>query len=278
MCTLSCFLRAFLFSSACLVSIAGADRCVSSISPVTTLYFGVEIVLPCPEHPHTMPASHTDIQIPLTFDAGWDIYIHTELPVPETRVETDAALFALTSAHRTSFAGSVPPAFQFIGGRAGETFWYYNQSQAPAPGFNSEDMGAAELGELCLWDPNDPARNAAGAQTWLQVNLIDVRGPEGGEVSMWREIADNATVFFSTFDGGITGDDVFYIRAGTHSHNSWAFTRPGLYEVDIQVKTWHFCDESLTADVNDDCRIDLADLAMIAGQWLTCGSWFTCGQ
>jgi surface-anchored protein len=272
------FIRIFLLVSACVVSAANAERCISNTSSVTTLYFRVEIDLPCPEHPHTIPAAHTDIQIPLTFDEGWDIYIHTELPVPETRVETEDALFAMTASHRSLFSGSVPSAYRFIGAQAGETFWYYNQSQAPAPGFNSEDMGDMERGELCLWDPNDPVRNAAGTQKWLQVNLVDVRGPEGGEVSMWRDISGAPVVFFSTLAGGITDEDVFYIQAGRHSHNSWAFTRPGLYEVDIQVKTWHLCDESLTADINNDCRVDLADLAFIAGQWLACGSDFTCLQ
>jgi len=262
--------------SACLASVADARHCALNTSPVTTLYFGVETDLPCPEHPHTMPPAHTDIQVPLTFNAGWDIYVHTDLPVPETRVETEQALFALTASHRSSFAGSVPSAYRFIGAQAGETFWYYNQSQAPAPGFNSEDMGTMERDELCLWDPNDPSHNAAAEQKWLQVNLIDVRGPEGSHVSMWKETAGSPTVFFSTSDTGITADDVFYIPAGTHSHNSWAFTRPGLYEVDLQVSTYHACDDSLTADINNDCSVDLADMALIAGQWLACGSDFTC--
>lgn len=253
---------------------AHADRCILNTSEITTLYFGVEINLPHPDHPETIPTAHTDIEIPLRFGTGWDIHINTDLPQANTRVETEDGLFPLDTGHRYSFSGSVPAAFEFIGVGTDEIFWYYNQSEAPAAGVDSQDMTSSEIDELCLWDPNDPAHNAAGLQKWLQVNLVEVRGPEGGQVSMWQESGANPIVFFSTHEDGITEDDVYYIKANMHAHNSWAFTEPGLYEVDIQVSTYHLCDESLTADINDDCVVNLADLVEIATQWLSCGSPF----
>ncbi len=253
-----------------LVFNASAERCVLSISQITTLYFGVEIDLPHPEHPYTIPTAHTDIEIPLRFAMGWDVHINTA----DTRVETEEALFRLGTEHRASFSGSVSPGFQFIGVGPNETFWYYNQSQAPAPGFDSQDIISAEANQLCFWDPNDSVHNATGLQKWLQVNLIEVRGPAGGHVSMWQENGENPFVFFSTHEGGITDEDVYYIKANQHAHNSWAFTKPGFYEVDIQVSTQHFCDESLTADLNDDCIVNLEDFTLMAGQWLACGSSF----
>jgi len=114
-------------------------------------------------------------------------------------------------------------------------------------------------------------------QKWLQVNLVEVRGPEGGHVSMWQESGSNPIVFFSTSEGGITEDDVYYIRANLHAHNSWAFTEPGLYEVDIQVSTYHLCDESLIADINNDCIVNLEDFSLMAQQWFLCGSSFGLG-
>ncbi|MHB9070742.1 MAG: TolB family protein [Sedimentisphaerales bacterium] len=32
------------------------------------------------------------------------------------------------------------------------------------------------------------------------------------------------------------------------------------------------CDESLTADLSGDCKVDFADFALFSGQWLTCGN------
>lgn len=255
-----------------ILNVYADSRCVLSISPVTTLYFGVEIELPHPDHTHTIPTAHTDIEIPLRFNTGWDIHIKTDSPVANTRVETQGALFPLCESHRKSFSGSA--AFQFIGVGPGQTFWHYHQDTAPAPGVDSQDMTQDEINELCLWDPNDLMHNATKEGKWLQMNLIAVRGPEGGHVSMWQESGANPIVFFSTYDGGITDEDVYFIRAKSHAHNSWAFTQPGLYEVDIQVSTWHLCDDSLIADLNNDCVVNLEDFAIMAKQWLTCGSSF----
>ena len=250
-----------------------ADYCAFSSSDIKTLYFGVEISLPDPDHPHTIPTAHTDIEIPLLFSNGWDVHIKTDLPDANTRVETEDALFPLDAGHVVSFAGSVPSGWQFVGVGPDEPFWYYNQNDPPAAGVDSQDM-TTESNELCLWDPNDPGRNATGLDKWLQMNLLEVRGPAGGHVSMFQESGPTPTVFFSTYAGGITGEDVFYIKAKSHSHNSWAFTKTGLYEVDIQVSTFHLCDDSLVADVNDDCIVNLEDFALMAGQWLVCGSSF----
>lgn len=253
---------------------AHAERCTLSSSEITTLYFGVEIDLPHPEHPHTIPMAHTDIEIPLRFGTGWDIHINTDIPVANTRIETEDALFPLGTGHRYSFPGSVPHTFEFIGAGTGETFWYYNQSEVPTAGVDSQDITTYENNELCLWDPNDSDHNATGLQKWLQVNLVEVRSPEGGQVSMWQESGTDPIVFFSTYEDGITKDDVYYIKANMHAHNSWAFTKPGLYEVDIRVSTYHLCDESLIADINNDCKVNLKDFAMLAEQWLSCGSSF----
>lgn len=248
-----------------------ADRCVWSSSEVTTLYFGVEISLPDPDHPHTVYVPpHTDIEIPLLFSKGWDVHIKTDSPAVNTRVETEDALFPLDAGHRLSFSGSVPSGWEFVGVGPDEIFWYYD----PAPGMDSQDMVTAETDELCLWDPNDPARNATGLYKWLQVNLLEVRGPAGGHVSMFQESGPTPTVFFSTYEGGINDEDVFYIEVKDHDHVIWAFTKAGLYELDIQVSTYHLCDDSLIADINDDCIINLEDFALIASQWLLCGSSF----
>ncbi len=249
-------------------------NCVLSSSDVVTLYFGVEISLPHPDHPHTIPAAHTDIEIPLLFSSGWDIHILTDLPAANTRVEKEDALFPLDAGHIQSFAGSVPSGWEFVGVGPDETFWYHSQSEPGSAGVDSQDMATAETDELCLWDPNDPTGNSTGFQKWLQVNLIDVRGPAGGHVSMFQESGPTPSVFFSTYDGGITDEDVYYIKVKNHAHNSWTFTKAGLYEVDIQVSTYHLCDDSLIADVNDDCIVNLKDFALMASQWLECGSSF----
>jgi hypothetical protein len=275
----------FFFHVSCLcVALYGnaavyGDYCVLSQSPVVTLYFGVETLPPDPNTAQRIPAAHTDIEIPLRF-SGWDVHLKTDRPAANTRIEIEQAFFALGPEHRFAFQGAVPPAFAFIGAAPGETFWYYDQERPPAPGFDSQDMTAAERNALCLWDPNDPTRNANAPGRWLRVHLVEVRGPEDGHIAMWQEAGASPRVFFSTFDGGITESDVFYIPAGQHAHNSWAFTRPGLYEVALQISTSIRCDAALTADINSDCKVDVGDFARLAGYWLRedCALAPNCGQ
>ncbi len=252
-----------------------ADYCVLNESPIITLYFGVETELPDPSHPVTVPAAHTDIEIPLRF-SGWDIHFRNDL---FGRIEPEDGLFALGQSHRYTLS-AVPASFAFLGVEAGQTFWYYGASNPPSPGFDSQDMTGAEAGYLCTWNPNDPARNAKTPAMWLKVRLMDVRGPEGGQLSMWQETSHQPIVYFSTHDGGITEEDVYYIPVNVHSHNSWAFTKPGLYAVDLRVSTYTRCDGSLTGDLNGDCFVDLADFEVLSRYWLRqdCGDPNSCGN
>lgn len=248
--------------------------CVQSRSEVVTLWFGVETALPDPAHPVTVPAGHTDIEIPLHF-SGWEIHLHSEAA---GHIKPDDGLFALNESHRYVLP-AVPAAFAFLGVEPGQTFWYY--ASAPSPGFCSVTMSAAEIQALCAWDPNDPPHGADTPRRWLQVRLADVRGPQNGHCSMWQETGGLPVVYFSTYDGGIDEADVYYIEAGLHSHNRWAFTQPGLYAVDLQVSTLYGCDANLTADLNDDCFVDFDDYALLSRWWLredagdpnNCGRW-----
>lgn len=259
-----------------------AQTCVRSQSDVVTLYFGVETPLPDPCHPHTIPVAHTDIEMPFRFAGGWDIHIKTDSPAANTRVETEDALFALGTAYRFSFPGSIPPGFEFIGIMPNQTFWYYD-GEAPSPGYDSQDMTNAEIASLCQWNPNNPAKGAASMNKWLQVRLVAVRGPQNGFASMWEENETAPIVFFASADG-ISEADVYYTPARRHSHKSWAFTKPGLYELDLQVSTYYVCDPLLTADLNDDCFVDMQDFALFAAQWVSDGlldfveQWLDCGS
>ncbi len=249
-------------------------ECVRSQSDIVTIYFGVETEIPNPNHPQTVPVAHTDIEIPLLF-SGWDIHLKNDTA---GRIETEQALFALDQTHRFSLA-SVPSYYDFLGVDNNETFWYYNKDFYPSPGFDSEDM-QGEVDLFCMWDPNDPNRHITTSGKWFQVNLIDVRGPEGAYVSMFQENGSNPFVFFSTYVDGINDSDVYFIQAKLHSHASWVFTQPGLYEVDLQVSTWYQCDDMLTADLNDDCFVNLNDYAILSHYWLQtdCGDPNSCPQ
>lgn len=259
-----------------------AGKCVLSQSEIVTLYFGVETPPPDTGF-QIIPQAHTDIEIPLRFQGGWDVHINTDLPAANTRIETENAFFAIDESRRLELS-EIPPGFEFIGAQPNQPFWFYDGFNV-APGVDSQDMTTAELESLCPWNPSRPAKGANSDQKWLRVRLASVRGPQGGQVAMFED-GQPPIVFFATSDG-IDNNDEYYIVAKMHSHKSWTFTKPGLYEIDIQVSTYYQCDASLTEDRNGDCVVNLEDFAGLAaedwmindllqfvGQWLDCGSPF----
>ena len=50
----------------------------------------------------------------------------------------------------------------------------------------------------------------------------------------------------STAEGGLTGDDAFYLVEGAHIHYNWAFTARGYYEVDVQATAYLASDPTTT--------------------------------
>ncbi len=246
----------------CVTAVAD-DNCVMITSKVFTVHFGIETPLPDLNHPIVIPPAHTDIDIPIT-PSGWDFSISTDSPSPDTRIELAEGLFHRGLGDRFVWPGI--SGFAFIGAETDQTIWpFFQSNDPPSPGFASP---GSDIANLCSWNPQDLNHNAVKSEKWLRVELVEVRGPVGGHVSMWQESGTSPTVFFSTFLGGIDDNDVYYIIAGKHAHNAWAFTMPGHYEVDLRVNTVYKCDPELTADIDGDCRVTLNDVQMVSMYWL----------
>ncbi|MBN2139233.1 MAG: choice-of-anchor M domain-containing protein [Sedimentisphaerales bacterium] len=271
----------------CLLPAAGGDsllfavgQCAKISSDITTLYFGVETPIPDENHPHTIDTYHTDIDVSFA-ESGWAIQIFHDAPDGDAGdhnhdegLASAEALLYVNSNARISL-DSIPSGYEFIGAEAGETFWVLPQiagSGALPLGFAAEN---ADEQSLCSWNPDDP-RGANIADKWFEVRLIDVRGPEGGDFSLWHAESGTApVVFMSTYDNGINDDDVYYISAGSHGHMNWGFTKGGFYEVDLVVRTVYECYDGLSADLASrgfgDCRVNFEDYAILASHWLATG-------
>jgi hypothetical protein len=234
--------------------------CSWRFSEVITFYFGVEVDLPDPDHPETMSEFHTDISTPWS-DCGWDIYISEDRPTGEEITDpNDALLYAGESAR--VILDPIPSGFEFIGATPGVPFWVLPQNYQSGVlwlGFCSGVMTSEEVNSLCEWNPEDPRGGADVPARWLRVQLVDVRAPAGGDFSMWQTGGSGQVdAYWSTFEGGLTEQDVYHYQAGSHTHQNWGLTQAGLYEVDIQVGTFTIFPRG-DADCNSD--VDLADYA-----------------
>jgi surface-anchored protein len=71
---------------------------------------------------------------------------------------------------------------------------------------------------------------------WIKLTLMDVRGP--GYFSVWQtEDTGDPTVWIATA-GNPQGPDLFFTIPGGHVDYNWAFSQPGIYEVDFQASAF----------------------------------------
>jgi len=263
------------------------NNCALVSSKVTTFYFGIETPIPDINHPKTVDTFHTDIEVAFT-QTGWDIVVASDeldSSLGEIAVEPSEALLYVNINARIMLP-SIPSGFEFIGAKAGETFWVLPQTEGSGAlplGLCTEE---ADISRLCDWNPGD-YRGADITDKWFEVKVVGIRGPADANFSMWQADAIHPpVVFVSTAEGGLTDDDVFYISAGGHSHLNWGFTKLGLYEVDLQISTVYKCESTLTADLapignefyKGNCIVDFSDFALLASHWLETGCGISGGM
>ncbi len=237
--------------------------CSRRCSKIVTFYFGVETPVPNPDHPYLVDIFHTDLDVPFLGNV-WHAYVsHDDVPGGSSIPPDQALIYA--NEHAQTQLASIPPSYAFIGAEPNETFWILPQTPDPNIlylGFAAETMTPADHARLCTWNPGDPGRGANVEAKWIQINLIGMRGPPEGEFSVWQQsVASPPLMMFSTFEGGITeAGDVYYILSGGHAHMNWAFTQPGIYEVDLQISSYT---NNIAGDIDDDMDVDGVDLQIL---------------
>jgi len=121
------------------------------------------------------------------------------------------------------------PEFAFLGAGARSYVFPEDGSNAEVPdlGVAAEDIAP---GTFASYLPADP--RVTNAAPWLTVRLVGFRGPAGGQFSVYSSGDSGPTVWMATSDG-IGATDLLYAPEGSHNHYNFAFTTPGVYEVDV---------------------------------------------
>lgn len=170
-----------------------------------------------------------------------------EPPVATNYFMDEAYAFASVDSRETMTA-ALTNDFGFIGAGVGETFWNLNQNFVTDQLFLGVNA-IGDVGRLATWNPMDPDRFAYFEGRHVRVDLLAVRGPPGGHFSLFQ-FGATPTVYLSTFLGGVTAEDRFYIQANAHDHFNWSFSRPGLYEIDFRLSTQVQWDDSITVTID----------------------------
>jgi surface-anchored protein len=156
---------------------------------------------------------HTDVGVNYE-DGGWDLHVHAEALGLE--FAPDEAVLGVDIA---AASNSVPSgaSWSFLGS-AGSPIWILPQAQNPSLlflGFGTEEL-------------------AAGIFTGDQValSLKAVNGP--GRFAVYEtDMFGTPTVFMNSGDGISAGDSIT-LTAGGHRHVNWAFSAPGVYQIDFE--------------------------------------------
>ena len=184
----------------------------------------------------------------------------------------------------------------WIGAEDGQIAWVIDQLSAP----NELWLGMAARGcdSLGSWLPDDS--RISTAWQYIQVDMLEVRGYDGdddptnnpaapGYVSLWdTDSWGTKTPWFSTAETLADGNRTYMIPGG-HSHFYWAFTAEGIYEMDIQPRTYlgpgktnlsvgpvitlYFgVERPFPGDANLDDQVNADDAAILATHWGTSGT------
>jgi 3',5'-cyclic AMP phosphodiesterase CpdA len=164
-------------------------------------------------------------------------------------VEVDDLEVTLTWMERRSNDLSVPPLYG-----PGETWGY-----------------RVEPGPVVLW-PNGTERLAASQPhtvRWKTTGNVDIR-------QVVIEYSADAGASWTVVDR-VTNSGRYEWRAPAVESDACLLRihdaeRPHVYDVSDRPFSIFHCPTRLRADLNGDCRVDFADLAILLGEWLMCGN------
>jgi len=121
--------------------------------------------------------------------------------------------------------------FDFLGVPLGAPVYVWTQNgsnpDVPELGVGGEQI---EGGTFAAYANQDSRIQATGP--FVRLQMVGFRGPRGGHFSVYETSLEAVKVWFATSDG-ITEQDALWILEGSHKHFAFAFTAPGIYEVDV---------------------------------------------
>ena len=121
--------------------------------------------------------------------------------------------------------------WNFIGNHPGDPVWLIPEVEEydrPWLGISTKSLDPAEWSNFRL-------------------RLVDVSGPAGGHFSL----SDSGGIFFARVflatSDGIDAADQFEPILGSHAHYSWLFSKPGTYDITLEVSGLHETAGSLSS-------------------------------
>jgi surface-anchored protein len=167
---------------------------------------------------------HGDIGIGYA-EERWDLAVHRD----EDDQPLDRVLIYGGAEGKVARGGGSD--FDFLGVPSGAPIYVWTQNgsnpDVPELGVGGEQIAG---GTFAAYANPDSRIQATGP--FVRLQMVGFRGPRGGHFSAYETSLDAVKVWFATSDG-ITEKDALWILEGSHQHFAFAFTAPGIYEVDV---------------------------------------------
>lgn len=172
-------------------------------------------------------SGHGDIGI--GYEAGaWDLHVHADDLGGEFAPD-EILIYGAPEGLTTAPAGSQ---WAFLGAAAGSPVYVWPQSGS-IPEVPDLGIGAEEIpgGTFAAYENTDSRVAATGA--WVELRLVAARMPNGADFSVYQTDSFGVPVVWFATSDGIGAGDALWILEGSHQHFSFAFTLPGIYEIDV---------------------------------------------
>jgi surface-anchored protein len=169
----------------------------------------------------------TRININMAYDeqTGWELNAHDEFS--DALYEARKVLFYVSPAARVTMPDNGD--YAFIGADPGSTIWVLTQVFDPAHlsvGVSAEEISADTFASYYESDPR-----VQHTAPWVKLTMKAVRGP--GQVSVWQPTAFGQPVVWIATSDGIDDNDALFVAASIDADFNWAFTAPGVHEIDF---------------------------------------------
>jgi surface-anchored protein len=204
--------------------------------------------------------THADLAMEFTGGA-WRTQIRPDSGGPYTIVPNPPAtadrVHLVANPNTMTTTGAALPMLGI--GAGGGTYWHLEASQVPGElylGVSAQQMGTPPGGgSWANWQPPHvrPNGQPLASGRWVELQVKDVRGPTGGQFAVWLDTANGPDVYASTAQYGTQDPrNALYTLVGGHTHYNWAFTQPGVYEVDLDARAFYGAGAELLSNPTND--------------------------
>lgn len=195
---------------------------------------------------------HTDLAAAYSAGTGWSLGVHED--VQGSMALEDALLYVGKNTEVNRPAGSQ---WDFIGNSAGEPFYVGTQTIEDGHMYLGASTYGVTSSSVVTTNPSVESKGRqAGSAKWVKFGVVGVEhtNPDGtpgdGQFSVWFNGSfGTPTVLASTYNDGVsnpngsgldatdglTADDHWWLLANGHAHYNFGFTKPGRYEVQLQL-------------------------------------------